>query len=52
MNSTNNSTILRKKMMAKPEVIKHTTSKILGRKTMDFLYANCEFEFVRESPGE
>ncbi|MDP7552077.1 MAG: trigger factor [Nitrospinaceae bacterium] len=43
---------VKNKMMANPEVIKHTTSKILGRKTMDFLYANCEFEFVRESPGE
>ncbi len=43
---------VKNKMMANPQVIKHTSSKILGRKTMDFLYANCEFEYVKESPGE
>lgn len=37
---------VKNKMMANPEVIKHTSSKILGRKVMDFLYSNCEFEFV------
>jgi len=38
---------VKNRMMANPEVIKHTSSKILGRKTMDFLYSNCEFEFVK-----
>ncbi len=37
---------VKNRMMSNPEVIKHTSSKILGRKTMDFLYANCEFEYV------
>ena len=37
---------VKNRMMANPEVIKHTSSKILGRKVMDFLYSNCEFEFV------
>ena len=37
---------VKNKMMSNPEVIKHTSSKILGRKAMDFLYANCEFEYV------
>ena len=39
---------VKNKMMANPEVIKHTSSKILGRKAMDFLYSNCEFEFVEK----
>jgi len=39
---------VKNRMMANPEVIKHTSSKILGRKTMDFLFSNCEFEFVKE----
>jgi len=38
---------VKNKMMANPEVIKHTSSKILGRKAMDFLYSNCEFEYVK-----
>ena len=38
---------VKNRMMANPEVIKHTSSKILGRKVMDFLYSNCEFEFVK-----
>ena len=38
---------VKNKMMANPEVIKHTSAKILGRKVMDFLYSNCEFEFVK-----
>ena len=38
---------VKNKMMANPEVVKHTSSKILGRKVMDFLYSNCEFEFVK-----
>jgi len=28
-------------------VIKHTSSKILGRKVMNFLYSNSEFNFVK-----
>ena len=38
---------VKNRMMANPEVIKHTSSKILGRKVMDFLYSNCEFNFVK-----
>ena len=38
---------VKNRMMASPEVIKHTSSKILGRKVMDFLYSNCEFSFVK-----
>ncbi|KMP11288.1 trigger factor [Candidatus Nitromaritima sp. SCGC AAA799-C22] len=41
---------VKNKMMANPEVIKHTSSKILGRKTMEFLYSNCEFEYVKDEP--
>ena len=37
---------VKNRMMANPEVIKHTSSKILGRKVLDFLYSNCEFNFV------
>jgi trigger factor len=38
---------VKNRMMANPEVIKHTSSKILGRKVLDFLYSNCEFNFVK-----
>jgi trigger factor len=38
---------VKNRMMANPEVIKHTSSKILGRKVLDFLYSNCEFIFVK-----
>ena len=38
---------VKNKMMANPEVIKHTSAKILGRKVMEFLYSNCEFKFVK-----
>jgi len=38
---------VKNRMMANPEVIKHTSSKILGRKVMSFLYSNCEFNFVK-----
>lgn len=37
---------VKNRMMSNPEVIKHTSSKILGRKVMDFLYANSEIEYV------
>ena len=37
---------VKNRMMANPEVIKHTSSKILGRKSLDFIYSNCEFNFV------
>ena len=38
---------VKNRMMANPEVIKHTSSKILGSKVRDFLYSNCEFNFVK-----
>ena len=38
---------VKNRMMTNPEVIKHTSSKILGRKVMDFLYSNSEFNFVK-----
>jgi trigger factor len=38
---------VKNRMMSNPEVIKHTSSKILGRKVLDFLYSNCEFNFVK-----
>jgi len=38
---------VKNRMMANPEVIKHTSSKILGRKALDFIYSNCEFNFVK-----
>ena len=38
---------VKNRMMANPEVIKHTSSKILGRKVMDFLYSSSEFNFVK-----
>ena len=43
---------VKNRMMANPEVIKHTSSKILGRKVLDFLYSNCEINFVESLNGK
>ncbi len=36
------------RMMANEETMSQTTSKILGQKAMNFIYSNCEFEFVKD----
>jgi len=39
-------------LMHNPESMAQTTSKLLGQKAMNFLYANAEFEYVKELPGK
>jgi len=39
---------IKRRMMANAESLNQTTSKILGQKTMDYIYSNCEFEYVKE----
>ncbi len=39
-------------MMNNPESMGQTTSKLLGQKTMNFLFSHCEFEFVKELPRQ
>jgi len=36
--------------MANAESLSQTSSKILGQKTMNFLYSHCEFEYVKDLP--
>lgn len=43
---------IKRRMMANAESLNQTTSKILGLKTMDFVYSNCEFEYVKELDAE
>jgi len=43
---------IKRRMMANAESLNQTTSKILGLKTMDFIYSNCEFEYVKELDAE
>jgi len=43
---------VKNRMMSNPEVIKHTSSKILGRKVMDYLFSNSEFEYVKSLKEE
>ncbi len=39
---------IKRGMMANAESLSQTSSKILGQKTMNFLYSHCEFEYVKE----
>ena len=42
---------IQKRLMANPDSMKFTSSKILGTKTMNFIYSHCEFEYVKEEAG-
>ena len=33
-----------------PDSLNQTTTKLLGQKTMNFIYSNCEFEYYKEEP--
>ncbi len=39
---------IKRRMMANAESLNQTSSKILGLKTMDYIYSNCEFEYVKK----
>ena len=41
---------IQKRIMSNPDSLNQTTTKILGQKTMNFIYSNCEFEFYKEEP--
>lgn len=41
---------IQKRIMSNPESLSQTTTKLLGQKTMNFIYSNCEFEFYKEEP--
>ena len=42
---------IQRRLMANPDSMKFTSSKILGTKTMNFIYSHCEFEHVKEEAG-
>ena len=39
---------IQKRIMSNPDSLNQTTTKLLGQKTMNFIYSNCEFEFYKE----
>jgi len=39
-------------MMQNPDSLSQTSSKLLGKKMMDYLYSHCEFEYVKELEAE
>lgn len=43
---------IKRGMMANAESLSQTSSKILGQKTMNFIYSHCEFEFVKDSDSK
>ena len=43
---------IQKRIMSNPESLSQSTTKLLGQKTMNFIYSNCEFEFYKEEPDK
>ena len=41
---------IQKRLMSNPESLSQTTTKLLGQKTMNFIFASCEFEFYKDDP--
>ena len=39
---------VQKRIMSNPDSLGQTTTKLLGQKTMNFIYANCEIEYYKE----
>ena len=39
---------VQKRIMANPDSLNQTTSKLLGQKTMNFIYSNCEIEYYKD----
>lgn len=39
---------IQKRIMSNPDSLNQTTTKLLGQKTMTFIYSNCEFNFYKE----
>ena len=39
---------VQKRIMSNPDSLGQTTIKLLGQKTMNFIYANCEIEYYKE----
>ena len=43
---------VKKKILTVPESFEHTKTKLRGRKTLDFLFSNCEFDYVNDEPDK
>ncbi len=39
---------IQKRIMSNPDSLSQTTTKLLGQKTMNFIYSNCEIEYCKE----
>jgi trigger factor len=39
---------IQKRLMSNPESLSQTTTKLLGQKTMNFIFSSCEFEFYKD----
>lgn len=44
--------VVKSRVMANPDTMEQTKTKLLGQKTMDFLFSHCEFEYVKEEDKE
>lgn len=45
---------IQKRIMSNPDSMNQTTTKLLGQKTMNFIYSSCEIEYYKdgEEPGK
>lgn len=41
---------VKQRMLSVPESFEHTKSKLRGQKTLNFIYSNCEIEYVKDQP--
>ena len=41
---------IQKRLMSNPESLSQTTTKLLGQKTMNFIFSSCEFEYYKDEP--
>ena len=43
---------VKQKLMANPDYLNSTTTRLRGQKALDFIYSHCEFEFVQVDPAD
>jgi trigger factor len=43
---------VKEKLIANPDYLNSTTTRLRGQKTLNFIYSHCEFDYVTDEPGE
>ena len=43
---------VKQKLIANPDYLNSTTTRLRGQKTLNFIYSHCEFDYVQEEPAE